>query len=43
MPDVRLPYELSASMRTDRLVLRAMTDDDVDDIHAYGEWPPKPT
>jgi RimJ/RimL family protein N-acetyltransferase len=35
VPDVRLPYELSAPMRTDRLVLRAMADDDVDDIHAY--------
>jgi RimJ/RimL family protein N-acetyltransferase len=35
MPDVRLPFELSAPMRTDRLVLRTMTDDDVDDIHAY--------
>jgi RimJ/RimL family protein N-acetyltransferase len=35
MPDVRLPYELSASVCTDRLVLRAMTDEDVDDIHAY--------
>jgi RimJ/RimL family protein N-acetyltransferase len=32
---VRLPYEFSASVCTDRLVLRAMTDDDVDDIHAY--------
>jgi RimJ/RimL family protein N-acetyltransferase len=32
---VRLPYELSAPARTDRLVLRAMTDGDVDDIHAY--------
>jgi RimJ/RimL family protein N-acetyltransferase len=35
MPDVRLPYEFSASLRTDRLVLRTMTDDDVGDIHAY--------
>jgi RimJ/RimL family protein N-acetyltransferase len=35
MPDVRLPYEFGASLRTDRLVLRTMTDDDVDDIHAY--------
>ena len=32
---MRLPYELSAPTRTDRLVLRTMTDDDVDDIHAY--------
>jgi RimJ/RimL family protein N-acetyltransferase len=32
---VQLPYELSAPVRTDRLVLRAMTDGDVDDIHAY--------
>jgi RimJ/RimL family protein N-acetyltransferase len=35
MPDVRLPYELSAPLRTARLVLRTMTVDDVDDIHAY--------
>jgi RimJ/RimL family protein N-acetyltransferase len=35
MPSVRLPYAFSGPMRTARLVLRAMTDDDVDDIHAY--------
>jgi hypothetical protein len=32
MPDVRLPHELSAPLRT---ALRTMTGDDVDDIHAY--------
>jgi RimJ/RimL family protein N-acetyltransferase len=31
----RLPYEFSAPLRTDRLVLRTMTAADVDDIHAY--------
>ncbi len=35
MPDVRLPYEFVGPLRTARLVLRAMTDADVDDIHAY--------
>jgi len=35
MPSVRLPYELSGPVRTARLVLRAMTGSDVDDIHAY--------
>jgi hypothetical protein len=35
MPDVRLPHELSAPLRTARLALRTMTGDDVDDIHAY--------
>ena len=35
MPDVRLPYELAAPLRTARLVLRTMTADDVDDIHGY--------
>jgi RimJ/RimL family protein N-acetyltransferase len=35
MPSVRLPYEFPAPVRTPRLVLRAMTDEDVDDIHAY--------
>jgi RimJ/RimL family protein N-acetyltransferase len=34
MPDVRLPYEF-ATLRTARTVLRTMTADDVDDIHAY--------
>jgi RimJ/RimL family protein N-acetyltransferase len=32
---VRLPHDFSAPVPTDRLVLRAMTDGDVDDIHAY--------
>jgi RimJ/RimL family protein N-acetyltransferase len=35
MPQVHLPYELAAPLRTDRLVLRTMTAADVDDIHAY--------
>jgi len=35
VPEVRLPYEFSAPLRTARLVLRTMTDDDVDDIYAY--------
>src|SRR3954447_10704677 len=35
MPDVQLPYEFSAPLRTARLELRAMTAGDVDDIHAY--------
>lgn len=35
MPSARLPYEFLAPLRTARLVLRAMTDGDVDDIHAY--------
>src|SRR4051812_32277314 len=39
MPDVRLPYEFSAPLRTARLVLRTMTDDDVDDIYAYQSRP----
>jgi RimJ/RimL family protein N-acetyltransferase/trans-aconitate methyltransferase len=30
-----LPYEFAAPLRTDRLVLRTMTTDDIDDIHAY--------
>jgi RimJ/RimL family protein N-acetyltransferase len=34
VPDVRLPFEFS-SLHTARLVLRTMTADDVDDIHAY--------
>jgi len=32
-------YEFSAPVRTDRLVLRAMTSQDVDDIHAYQSRP----
>jgi RimJ/RimL family protein N-acetyltransferase len=39
MPTVRLPYEFLAPVRTARLVLRAMTDEDVDDIHAYQSRP----
>jgi RimJ/RimL family protein N-acetyltransferase len=39
MTSVRLPYEFSAPLRTDRLVLRAMTGEDVDDIHAYQSRP----
>ncbi len=35
MPTVRLPHTLTAPLRTERLVLRAMTDADVDDVHAY--------
>lgn len=35
MPTVQLPYEFPAPMRTSRLVLRPMTDSDVDDVHAY--------
>ena len=35
MAPVRLPFEFSSALHTARLVLRTMTDDDVDDIHAY--------
>jgi RimJ/RimL family protein N-acetyltransferase len=35
IPRVRLPYEFAGPLRTERLVLRAMTAADVDDIHAY--------
>ena len=35
----RLPYAFPGPMRTARLVLRAMTEDDVDDIHAYQSRP----
>jgi RimJ/RimL family protein N-acetyltransferase len=35
MPRVGLPYEFSGPLRTARLVLRPMTEEDVDDIHAY--------
>jgi RimJ/RimL family protein N-acetyltransferase len=35
MRDVRLPYTFAAPLRTARLVLRTMTPDDVDDVHAY--------
>ena len=36
---MRLPYALAAPLRTDRLVLRTMTEADVDDIHAYQSLP----
>jgi RimJ/RimL family protein N-acetyltransferase len=39
MPSARLPYEFSAPVRTERLVLRTMTSQDVDDIHAYQSRP----
>jgi RimJ/RimL family protein N-acetyltransferase len=39
MTGVRLPYELHAPVRTERLVLRPMTDADLDDIHAYQSRP----
>src|SRR5436309_13767821 len=35
MPDVRLPYSFPSPLRARRLVLRTMTPDDVEDIHAY--------
>jgi RimJ/RimL family protein N-acetyltransferase len=35
MPEVRLPYEFSAPLHTERLVLRTMTPDDAADVHAY--------
>jgi RimJ/RimL family protein N-acetyltransferase len=35
MPEVRLPYEFAEPLNTARLVLRAMTPGDVEDIHAY--------
>jgi RimJ/RimL family protein N-acetyltransferase len=39
MSSVRLPYQFRAPVHTARLVLRAMTDEDVDDIHAYQSRP----
>ena len=39
MPTVRLPYAFPGPLSTARLVLRAMTADDVDDIHAYHSRP----
>ena len=39
MPSIRLPYEFPAPVRTARLVLRTMTGEDVDDIHAYQSRP----
>jgi RimJ/RimL family protein N-acetyltransferase len=35
MPTARLPYSFATPLRTERLVLRTMTPEDVDDIHAY--------
>jgi RimJ/RimL family protein N-acetyltransferase len=35
VPDARLPYVFGDPLRTGRLVLRTMTSDDVDDVHAY--------
>jgi RimJ/RimL family protein N-acetyltransferase len=35
MPSVRLPYAFPASVHTARLVLRPMTEADLDDIHDY--------
>jgi RimJ/RimL family protein N-acetyltransferase len=35
MPNVRLPYAFPGPLHTARLVLRTMTADDIDDIHAY--------
>jgi RimJ/RimL family protein N-acetyltransferase len=39
MTSLRLPYELVAPLRTARLVLRTMTDEDIDDLHAYQSRP----
>ena len=39
MPSVRLPFTFPGPVRTARLVLRAMSGDDVDDIHAYQSLP----
>jgi RimJ/RimL family protein N-acetyltransferase len=39
MPTVHLPYEFLAPVRTARLVLRAMTDEDTDDVHTYQSRP----
>src|SRR4051794_15598068 len=36
---MRLPYALPAPLRTERLVLRAMTPADADDVHAYQSLP----
>jgi RimJ/RimL family protein N-acetyltransferase len=35
LPAHALPYVFDAPLKTDRLVLRLMTADDVDDVHAY--------
>src|SRR3978361_465573 len=34
-PDHVLPYVFTEPIRTERLILRLMTDADVDDIHSY--------
>src|ERR1700722_16125121 len=39
MPNVHLPYPFPGPLSTARLGLRAMTADDVDDIHAYPSQP----
>jgi RimJ/RimL family protein N-acetyltransferase len=39
MPSVRLPYAFPAPVRTARLVLRAMSEADIDDVHAYQSRP----
>jgi RimJ/RimL family protein N-acetyltransferase len=39
MPSLRLPYEFPAPVHTARLVLRTMTDVDVDDMYAYQSRP----
>jgi RimJ/RimL family protein N-acetyltransferase len=39
MPTVRLPYRLPGPLRGPRVLLRPMTMDDVDDIHAYQSLP----
>jgi RimJ/RimL family protein N-acetyltransferase len=35
MPSVRLPCDFAAPLRTRRLMLRMMTEDDIDDVYAY--------
>jgi RimJ/RimL family protein N-acetyltransferase len=34
-PNVRLPYELTGPVHTERLLIRTMGTQDIDDIHAY--------
>src|ERR1019366_3694611 len=34
-PDHVLPYVFTAPIRTERLILRLMTEADIDDIHSY--------
>jgi RimJ/RimL family protein N-acetyltransferase len=38
-PAARLPYEFSTPLRTERLLVRTMSAQDVDDIHAYQSLP----